>query len=267
LKNMVGSLAGDAGVVVGAVKIPVQAAQFAKDLLDPLYGPLHGGRSPLLSYAQSADDEVRQVWAAAHHPIRSIEAGASRANVALNPYATPMAPTVTDEVRRRFNIGQNQGQLAFNIAIGALAPEVLAKPFVPVDQVAQRMAQGMSESAARYLAELYTGMGHHYYPRRGVAGVKLPKALSDSPLNVLKPPGISRGDMHQLHYEVDPSFHGARLKASIGQHWSGKTLGLKKNHPVVQVVRGAPTALKQTVSGIVGGGVGAADAARQRRQP
>jgi hypothetical protein len=44
-------------------------------------------------------------------------------------------------------------------------------------------------------------------------------------------------------------------------------LGLKKNHPVVQVVRGAPTALKQTVSGVAGGVAGAAHIAHRKHKP
>jgi hypothetical protein len=172
------------------------------------------------------------------------------------------------EMRRRFEIGENQGQVAVDIGAAALAPEALAPRFLSAEeQVAARMAQGMDARMARNLAEPYVGRGHHYIPRRGVAGIKLPKIFSDSPLNVLKPAGISRGDMHALHYQVDPKFHGARLANHVGQHWSGKKLGLKKAHPVIQVVRGAPMALKQTVSGMAGGVAGAANAAHRGSQP
>jgi len=268
VKAAAGSLAETAGAVVGLARGGARlgrdaagAVQFAGNLLDPSHGLLHGGRPAWLPLAQTADKAVHQGWSVARHPIRSIKQGASRANAALNPSATPVAPTATGEMQRRFNIGKNQGGLLFDIGAAALAPESMAGPVLSAEQqVAKHMAQGMDSRMAQYLAEPYGGMGHHYIPKRGVFGVKLPKIISDSPFNVLKPSGISRGDMHKLHYEVDPKFHGARLADHVGQHWSGKKQGLKKNHPAVQVIRGAPTALKRTVSGAAGGVGGAAGA-------
>jgi hypothetical protein len=275
VKAAAGSMADTAGEMVGLAlggahlaQGAVGAMQFAENLIDPTYGLRHGGQPPWLPLAQTADSAVHQGWAAARHPIRSIKAGASRANVALNPFATPVAPTVTDEMRRRFNIGKNQGEVVFDAVTAGLSPESMAGPVLSAEeQVAQRMAQGMSARMAQNLAEPYVGMGHHYFPQRGVLGIKLPKMLSDSPFNVLKPRGISRGDMHELHYQVDPKFHGARLPDRVGQHWSGKKLGLKKDHPLVQVVRGAPTALKRTVGGTTGGVAGAANVAHRERKP
>lgn len=275
VKGAAGSLAQSAGAVAGLARggahlaqDAVGVVQFTENLFDPAYGWLHPGQPAWLPLAQSANDAVRRGLSAAHHPVQSIMAGASRANAAFNPSATPAAPTATGEMRRRFGIGMNQGEVLFDIGAAAMAPEAMADPFLSADaQVAKRVAQGMDLRMAQNLAQPYEGMGHHYIPRRGIFGLQLPKVLSDSPFNVLKPPGISRGDMYDLHYEVDPKFHGARLADDVGQHWSGKKLGLKKDHPMVQVVRGAPTALKRTVSGAAGGVAGVANAAYRERRP
>jgi hypothetical protein len=268
VKAAAGSVAETAGNIVGLARGGARLAQGAagamkltENMLDPVYGLLHGGQPAWLPLEKAADNAVRQGWSEVRHPIRTIKEGASRANAALNPFATPVAPTTTGEIRRRFDIGKNQGEVLFDIGSAALAPEAMAGPALSAEeQVAKYMAQGMDARVVQTLAEPYNGMGYHYIPKRGVFGVKLPKIISDSPFNLLKPSGISRGEMHKLHYEVDPKFHGARLADHAGQHWSGKRLGLKKNHPVVQVVRGAPTALKRTVSGAGGGVVGAVGA-------
>ncbi|HVY32856.1 MAG TPA: hypothetical protein VG960_00420 [Caulobacteraceae bacterium] len=250
-----------AGVTRGGARLAQDAAgavQFTENLLDPAYGWLHPGQPAWLPLAQSANDAVRRGLSAAHHPVQSIMAGASRANAALNPSATPAAPTATGEMRRRFDIGMNQGEVLFDIGAAALAPEAMGGPVLSAEeQVTKRMAQGMSEPEARYLAEPYKGTGSHWYPKAGLPrksknAIKLPNWLSDSPFNVLKPPGISRGDFYELHYQIDPAMHGARLADHIGHGWSGKKQGLTKNHPVIRVVRGAPPASRATVGGIAG---------------
>ena len=38
----------------------------------------------------------------------------------LNPHATPVAGTISNEMRRRFNIGMNQGEALYNVATVAL---------------------------------------------------------------------------------------------------------------------------------------------------
>lgn len=115
-------------------------------------------------------------------------------------------------------------------------------------------SQGFSPAQAEYLASPYEGMGHHFIPRR--AG--LPTAISDSPLNVLKPNGISRGEFYELHYKVDPYFYGTRLPNSVGGTWSGRSLGLEKYGSLGRAWYGAPTPLKVTVGGAVAAGAGGA---------
>jgi hypothetical protein len=141
---------------------------------------------------------------------------------------------------------------------------------------------GLTEPQALYMTEPYFGMGSHYYARRTklpkqIASIPLPrflsgrpmplpKAISDSPFNVLKPRGISRGDMYELHFKVDPKFNAARLPPRLGKAWNGKVLGLQKYGPIGRIVHGAPTALKQTVVGAAGGADGVVSAGYREGQ-
>jgi hypothetical protein len=194
-----------------------------------------------------------------------------------------MAPTVAAEAQRRFGIGQNQGEVAFDVIAGRVAPEAMAARALPVEeQVARWMAKGLTEPQARYMAEPYVGMGSHYYPRgaklpRKIGSVLLPKSLagrpmplprmiSDSPFNVLKPPGISRGDMYEKHYQVDSKFKSARLPRHLGKSWQGEALGIQKHGLAGRVVHGAPPALKRTVGAAAGGVGGVASAAHREKR-
>jgi hypothetical protein len=114
------------------------------------------------------------------------------------------------------------------------------------------VSQGFSPTQAEYLAAPYKGMGHHFIPRR--AG--LPSVISDSPLNVLKPNGISRGEFYELHYKVDPYVFGTRFPNSVGGAWQGRSLGLQKYGGLGQAWYGSPTALKVTVGGVTAAGAG-----------
>ncbi len=81
----------------------------------------------------------------------------------------------------------------------------------------------------------------------------LPRVISESPFNLLKPPGISRGDMYEKHFKVDSKFMVARLPPHLGKSWQGEALGIQKHSLAGRVVHGAPPALKRTVSGAAGG--------------
>jgi hypothetical protein len=68
-------------------------------------------------------------------------------------------------------------------------------------------------------------MGRHFAPRRE----GLPRSYSESVFNRLKPEGITRGDMYELHYKADPKFKGTGFPARVGGGgWSGAALGLKE---------------------------------------
>ena len=115
----------------------------------------------------------------------------------------------------------------------------------------------------RSLAEPYpsSAMGHHFLARNYklpsvFGGGSLPRAYSDGPLNRLSPKGITRGDFYELHYQVDPAFHGTKLRARVGgEPWSGDALGLEKFGPLGRLWYGSPAPLKARVGGLgaVGG--------------
>ena len=97
--------------------------------------------------------------------------------------------------------------------------------------------QGFKPAQAKYLAQDYpaTGMGHHFPISRSLAGkLGIPDWLRDSPLNVLRPNGISRGRFYELHYMVDENFYGAALSPSIGGSWRGAQLGLEMYNPSIR---------------------------------
>ncbi len=146
-------------------------------------------------------------------------------------------------------------------------------------KVAKYMGQGFDLAQAKYLAEPYEGMGHHLFPRRGIdvhdsisqlpfvpKKITLPRAISDSRFNVLKPNGISRGDFYELHYKVDPHYYGSGLPRRFGSGgWSGRRLGLDEYDTLGRLWHGSPTSLKMAVGGAaINAGRGASWLANQQ---
>ena len=123
---------------------------------------------------------------------------------------------------------------------------------------AKYLAQGFGPKAAADLAEPYpaSGMGSHYIPRRAklpeiLGGGPLPKSYMDGPFNRLAPPDISRGDMYELHYQVDPRFSVARPPGEVGGGiWHGGKLGLERYDLPGRLWHGAPAPLKARVGGL-----------------
>jgi hypothetical protein len=283
---LAGDLANVAGLAAGAVRGVVhlaegagQSAQIVQPMLDPFYGPLHPMSPAVAPLYHAAVGVLRAGKEIALHPARTYH----QANLALNPGASPVAHTVAGEIKRRFDIGMNQGEVGFNVVSAVAAPEAMAARALPVEEQAARwMAKGLTERQAHYMTEPYVGMGHHYYPRgaklperlgpiplpKSLAGrpMPLPKAISDSPFNVLKPPGISRGDFYEKHVAVDSHYHGGRFPKPVGGTWSRTKLGLKTHGAVGRVVHGAPPPLKRTVGGAVGGAGGAVAAGRREKR-
>jgi hypothetical protein len=151
-----------AGLGLGALRLAqgvVGSEQIAHHLLDPSYAPLHPNSPAVLPMYQAAAGALHAGKKILQHPAQAFH----RANLALNPGASPVAHTVAAEGQRRFGIGQNQGEVAFNVLAGMVAPEAMAARALPVEeQVTRWMAKGLTEPQARYMAEPYAGMGHHY---------------------------------------------------------------------------------------------------------
>ena len=263
-------MAGVARGGVHAVQGLVDVATFVGRLVDPLDSLKSApgesaveqlGRGVAKSVRTSAD-YVRKGSADPQRVAADVTEATEQWSRDLNPSATPAAPTLEGELRRNFDIGQNQGELAFDVGslvVGGPAAKGLKglERVSNVGNVDKYLAQGFAPRAATHLAEPYPsqGMGHHFAPRR----MKLPESYSDSVFNVLKPEGISRGDFYELHYKVDPWFKGTGVR---GQGWSGKKVGLKEYGLVGRLWHGSPPPLKARVGGSgasVGGAVYAAE--------
>ena len=197
-----------------------------------------------------------------------LEGWAEDLSVKTDPEATPVADTFRGEVDRQFGIGLNQGGLLFDAAtlpVGGAAIKGLSrmgKVARGLKTVDHYVAKGVPPSIAAYFVEPYIGMGHHYLPRRTrlpdiLGGGPIPPVISESPLFLLKPKGIQRGDMYELHYRVDPHYYGGGLPRRVGnvKGWSGRNLGWEKEDSLGQIWYGAPDPLKATVAGGLGTGL------------
>ncbi len=177
----------------------------------------------------------------------------------LDPSATSVAPSFRAELGRNFDIGQNQGELAFNVGSlvvgGPAAKTVKGVAGVSnIGNVERYVLQGFGPRAAARLSEPYpaSGMGSHFVARdtrlpKFLGGGRLPKSYLDSPFNKLAPPGSSIGDMYERHFAVDPRFYGTRAG---GERWSGRDLNLPRYGPLGQLWYGSPAPLKARVAGL-----------------
>lgn len=178
----------------------------------------------------------------------------------LDPLATPEAQTLGGEARRNFDIGQHQGELLVDIvpyAIGGgeLKGAIELATRTKAGRIAKHVAEGFSPTDAAYLAEPYKGAGHHsLLPQRAAlpqwaGGGPIPRAILDSPFNVLKPAGMSRGEFYELHSGVDPYFWGTGLQRGGGS-WSAKRLGISKYELPQRLWYGTPSATKRAIAGV-----------------
>jgi hypothetical protein len=263
-----GNLAGVVNGGVEAVKGLADGAVFAGRLVNPLDALMSPrGESAaeqlargVVKTGEGAVDYVDRAVADPGIVERAVRDKARQWTRELVPGATPKAATFEGELRRNFEIGENQGEVAFDVGSlvvgGPAAKMVKGLPRVSnVGNVDRYLAQGFSPKAAAHLAKPYpmSNMGSHFIPRRTrlpefLGGGPLPKSYSDSVFNVLKPEGISRGDFYELHYKVDPRFKGA--KVIPGEGWSGKRLGLEEYEPVGRLWHGSPPPLKARVGGL-----------------
>lgn len=274
----VGNVAGVVRGGVQAVEGLADGAVFAGRLLNPLdrvMSPRGESAEEQLGRAtknavRALGDYARMGVADPNSVLEDIKDMGQQWSRDLNPSATPVASTLAGEIRRNFDIGQNQGEVIFDvgsIVVGgpaAKAAKGLSRA-ANVGNDAKYLAQGFSPKVAAYLAEPYpaSGMASHYIPRRarfpeGSGGGPLPKSYMDGPFNRLAPPGISRGDMYELHYKVDPRFSAARLPEDVGGGaWRGRQAGLERYSAPGRLWHGAPAPLKARVGGL-GASAGAA---------
>lgn len=273
--KLVGNAAGVLRGGVHTVEGLADAALFAQRLTDPSdiirNGPAEWAPVQLVrggaNLARAGADYVKKGISDPQSVVADARSVAGQWRRDLDPSATPPAPTLKGEIQRNFEIAKNQGELAFDVGslfIGGPGAKAIGglERVSNVGNVGKYLAQGASRRAAEHLAEAYpaSNMGSHFIPRRTrlpdfLGGGPLPKSYSDGVFNVLKPKGISRGDLYELHYQVDPQFYGTRVIP--GEGWSGKRLGLKRYGELGRLWHGSPPPLKARVGGL-GASAGAA---------
>ncbi|XZE42765.1 RHS repeat-associated core domain-containing protein [Pirellulaceae bacterium SH467] len=120
--------------------------------------------------------------------------------------------------------------------------------------------QGFTPAQSKYLTQPYSGRaGHHFpIPQRTGRDWNIPRSIIDSRFNVLRPTDMSIGRFYELHYRVDPFFHGTRFPQAIGGTWRGGQLGLERYSGLQKIWYSTPCPTKIGVG--VGLGTGAAGA-------
>ena len=248
----------------------VDGSVFLGRLINPWDKDLNKGvptaREQLVDAGRGAADYVRKGIADPQRVVDDAKAKARQMRVDLDPTATPSEATLGAELRRNFNVGMNEGEFAFDVG-STLYGGPLAKSVREVGLLSKMatyeksIAQGMHPKLAEYLSEPYDGIGHHaalaqrFKLPAVLGGGALPPKIMNSEFNVLSPPGITRGEMLERHFRVDPKYFGGKLPAEIngkgkGSGWSGRRLGLKKYALPGRIWHGLPAPLKARVGGL-----------------
>ncbi len=195
-----------------------------------------------------------------------------QANVDFNPFGTPMADTLTGEIRRDFHVGANDGELGVNLAmlpLGGEAFEGISALRLAGAEARAGLLPKFYPQAADYFGELYDATGHHYFSQRGgrfanvggaplaapLTALPLPRFLRDSEIFRYRPDGITNAEMFAHHFQSDPEYFGGRIPAEYGGGgWSGRKAGLQKLSPPLRMWHGASLPLKVAVgAGVLGG--------------
>jgi hypothetical protein len=262
------------GAVVGLGRGALHSAEgvgegllFLSRLMNPDDAELNGADNAawtrLINGGRGAMNYVKNGVANPASVASDLENKAHQLYVDTDPSATPMADTFWGELGRNFALGQNQGERGWDLGsllFGGAASTALPKLGAATEaaSAAKFLGQGFSPAQAQYLAEPYKGMGHHFLPQAVAKDLGLPRAISDSPFNVLKPNGMNRGDFYALHYRVDPSFQSAKLPANNGGgQWVGSRLGLEKYGRLGRFWHGSPAQLNAAAG--LGGAAGLAN--------
>lgn len=283
------------GVAQGAwelVKDGAGAINFVSRLLDPndaYYSPR--GEAAWDQVVRAPENIARSINAVIEHPrvaAQQAKQGLQNFNVSVNPFAQPQAATFEEEMRRQKQLGRNQGKLGFDVVSSlyggavlkgtragrllARAPKTgaalndlrLATLAGRAPTAADYMARDIAPGLAEYFAQPYQGWGHHYWGRNRplpswLGGGKLPPVILESPFNVLKPSGLTFGEMYELHCRVDPAYSGGKIPAEFGGgRWRAEDLGWEPYGKLGRVWYGAPAPLKAAIGTPLVVGAGAA---------
>jgi hypothetical protein len=288
-KAVAGDIAGDVGAIAGLGRGVVHDGQAIANGASLAWNFVNrraaGHQAAMRTAADAAHgvaDYARSRYANPELLRADVHRTAATWNREMNADATPVAGTVADEMRRRFNIGMNQGEGLYNVATLALPVAGELKGAADLGRFAEAGAakylrMGATPEQAAYLAERdFTTMGHHSIaPRRakmvrqlpvvqnvaqrlGVPDLPqwvfhdtpVPRVFVDSPFNVVKPSGVERGQLYRRHYGLDEKYHGGPVSADHGGGgWSGRKLGWTRYGPAERIWYGTPRATKAAVLG------------------
>ena len=191
----------------------------------------------ILDYGGKAISHPSSAWS-------DIKSEGQKFNVSINPSATPLGATLSDELKRSAKIGANRGALEFDgasLAGGLLGLKGLTRwgAAAPLTDADYAQAGFTPYQMAEY-GERYTNVGHHSVPKRVTRG--WPKVIQDNPFFVVRRTGINKREMNEEHFRMDPHFFGAKAPVDPDgpKGWSGKKLGLKKYGPIDRVAFGTP---------------------------
>ena len=270
-KAVAGTLAHAAGVIPGVARGGVHTLEGAVD------GGMFLGRLALNLPGDTAWQDVGRVGSAAvdytrraiSDPAlvgRDLRTAAGKAWADQVPTATPVADTIGGEMKRRFNLGLNNGELLFDGASLAVGGEALRGTAELGAAAKAADAAETSYLAARpalkaYMDQPYRGpMGHHILARSSelppwLGGGPYPEAIMESPFNKIRETNMTNRDFYRNHVGVDKSYWGGSVGRDFGGGgWSGKVLGWTDYGPIDRLRYGTAPPTKAIVgTGLVGG--------------
>jgi hypothetical protein len=182
-----------------------------------------------------------------------------------DPFATPVADTFGGEFKRTFEVGMNNGELAFDIGstfLGAGAMRGAARiGRISKAPTAQELAfYAENPGFAERLSLLYEGMGHHIVGRNArlpgwLGGGRYPRWLIESDLNKIDE-NMSTRDFYRNHVGVDKHYNGGKVgKAYGGTRWSAeRDLGWTKYTPLDRLNYGTSHTTKTIAGPVLLGG-------------
>lgn len=282
-RSAVGVLGWGLGILPGAVRGGVgmikgagEGANFVYQLTNPSL-PGHFAREQLLSASRGAGGYVMRGIEDPSLVRRDIAGALLGFELKHNPFSTPPADSLQGEFKRTFDIGMNNGELAFDVGSLLLGGGAI------------RGAAGMGAAAkapgAKELAYLaanpglaarfdlpYSGMGHHIVERstrlpQFLGGGRLPDWFLESKFNKIREDQITTRDHYRNHNGAAGHLYGAAIpKRFGGGSWSAKNLSWTNYGPLDKLNYGTFPYTKAVVGPILLGGTttDAFDAAGRR---
>jgi hypothetical protein len=229
---------------VNTVKGAVDGAYFMARLADPYefmrVPPGHSAATQLLAAGGRAGDYVRRGFEDPSMVRDDIASAIHNFEREQNPFATPMADTVSGEFRRGFDVGMNNGELAFDVGSLVVGGEALrgAAGLGRVTKAPTAMELAFRANDPDFdtrLGELYDGMSHHIVGRKQklpawLGGGLYPEWFIESEFNKIRHQGMTTRDVLRNHIGVDDHYYGGKAG---GTRWSGaRDLGWTRYGPL-----------------------------------